>query len=50
MTEHIQLTKTRSQKTKYTQTQWEDFFNDTFLREGLAYLLQVFEIFTMFTV
>ena len=33
-----------------TQTQWEDFFNETFLMEGLALLFEVFVIFTMFTV
>ena len=28
----------------------EDFFNETFLMEGLALLFEVFVIFTMFTV
>ena len=52
MTEHIQLTETRSQikNCKYAQTQWEDFFNETFLMKGLALLFNVFVIFTMFTV
>ena len=52
MTEHIQLTKTRAQikNWKIAQTQWEDFFNETFLMKGLALLFKVYVIFTMFTV
>ena len=50
MTEHIQLTK-KNKKIKIAQTQWEDFFNETFLMKELALLLfKVFVIFIMFTV
>ena len=47
MTEHIQLTKTRSQikNCKIAQTQWEDFFNKTFLMKGLALLFKVYSDF-----
>ena len=47
MTEHIHLTKTRSQikNCKIAQTQWEYFFNyETFLMKGLALLLKSFVI------
>ena len=49
MTEHIQLTKT-IKICNISQTQWEDFFNETFLIKGLTLLFKVFVIFTMFTV
>ena len=53
MTEHIQLTKTRSQikngKIAHKHN-GKTFFNETFLMEGLALLFEVFVIFTMFTV
>ena len=48
MTEHIHLTKTRSQikNCKIAQTQWEYFFNDeTFLMKWLANAVTSFVIF-----
>ena len=42
MTEHIQLTKKRSQikNCNIAQTQLEDFFNETFLMKGLQWRIQ----------
>ena len=54
MTDHNKVTKTRSQikNCKIAQTQWEHFFNETFLMKGLTLLfIKLFLWFsTMFTV
>ena len=49
-THSVNKDKVTNQKLQIAQTQWEDFFNETFLMKGLALLFKVFVIFTMFTV